>query len=698
MSLTCRLLLATVATCSLAARADDPAGRESLSSSAVPPSLPTGSEDTGSPSAPAAPPALDPALQAAIEDMVERRLEAKLTEKKAMGFFDDAKVPVSLSWRGDFFTKFLVRNNQSGGCVSYGNPSPEGDNFSGDNGVCSELGLTVLGRVSDRVEAGARIQSRFGAQWADWYENGDERDVGDGSGESLGQNHAAYLQLRGVFLRVAPPIPTVRSIHVGASDLSMFNAWTIGKSRYIERDNGRGLFVDGSFGDALSYTLARVALPKLFAGPGYTTGIADPVVQNPFWERDAAWAYKLKSQWEWFTVEQVTSYVLDEEADLDDPDALGSTNAVDARDGAVTTNARYQNANATVELTSNYVDWLGIKAIAGYSYSKTDDRLVFNSVSGAQGFTPVPMGEHHGAMTVIRTDLIDPLDLDLDLQFEYFNIGRDWVSVFGARRETDLLLTDGFVDGQVATLNVANEFQDFTDPFYEPIIGWHGGTALLTWRPGALELAAEGTLIDYNTDTGEGALDVDKTYPDFLYTDGMTDTELFSFANTNDRGRDPRSVYHRNQNRRTFLAMARGAYTFDFWKGVTVRAKHKTIIDNDLRDPRIRGDDDYAGVLLFNKVSVEAPVTDELSAAVGAQFDHWTEARRSGEVVAGVADYPDYVTTRAKGFADVRYSFGGLSLWYHLEVLNKDLDATDDRLDQRNLTVIRSLAMVSAAF
>jgi hypothetical protein len=499
-------------------------------------------------------------------------------------------------------------------------------------------------------------------------------------------------------LRVAPPIPTVRSVHFGASDLSMFNAWTIGKARYTERDNGRGIFVDGSFGDALSYTVGRVALPKLFAGPGYTTGIADPLIENPFWERDAAWAYKLKSEWEWFTVEQVTSYVLDEEADLDDPDAVGSTNAVDARDGAVTTNARYQNADATLELTSNAIDWLGIKAIGGYSYSKTDDNLVFNSVSGAQGFTPVPMGEHNGYLGVVRADLIDPLDIDVDLQLEYFNIGREWVSVFGARRETDLLLTDGFLDGQVATLNAANEFQDFTEPFYEPIIGWHGGTALLTWRPGALELAGEGTVIEYNTDTGNDALDTDKIYPDFLYTDGMTDTEIFSFANTNDRGRDPRSVYHQFQNRRTFIAMARGAYTFDAWKGVTLRVKQKTIVDNDLRNPTITGDDDYAGLLFFNKASLEAPITDELSAAVGAQFDHWIEAHRSGEVIAGVADYPDYVTTRAKGFADVRYSFGGLSLWYHLEVLHKDLDATDDRLDQKNQNILRSLAMVSASF
>lgn len=643
-------------------------------------------------------PTLDPAMEAAITELVNKRLEERLAEKKTAGFFDDTPLPVSLAWRGDFFTKLMVRNNQSGGCVSYGNPSPEGDNFSGDNGICSELGLTVTGRVSERVEVGARLQTRFGAQWADWFENGDERDRADGSGESLGQNHAAYLQLRGLYLRVAPPIPTISAIHFGASDLSMFNAWTIGKSRYTERNNGRGIFIDGGFGDALTYTLARVALPKLFAGPGYTTGIADPIIENPFWQRDAAWAYKLQSSWDWLSVEHITSYVVDEEADVDDPDAIGSTNAVDARDGAVVTNARYQNANSTLELRSNFIDWLGLKALGAYSFSKTDERLVFNSVTGAQGFTPVPMGELQGYAAVARVELFDPASIDVDIALEYFNIGRDWVSVFGARREQDLLLTDGFVDGQVATLNVANEFQDFTEPFYEPIIGWHGGTALVTWSPGALEVSAEGTLIEYNTDTGNTALDTGSLYPDFLYTDGMTDTELFTFANTNDRGRDPRSVYHEFQNRRTVIGVAKGAYTLDAWKSITFRFKHKTIYDTDLRNPAIVSADDYTGLLLFNKVSVEAPVSDELSAAVGGQVDTWFEQHRSGEVIAGAADYPDYNTLRAKVFSDLRYTFGGVSLWYHIEYLWKDLDASDNRLDQRNQNIIRSVAMVSASF
>lgn len=659
-------------------------------------------EPPASPEGASAKPVIDDALRAEIEKMIDAKVEERVAALPAAqgGGASDAPPPASITFKGDFFTKLLLRNNTSGGCVSYGNPAPEGDNFSGDNGLCSELGLTIVGRVSDRVEAGARIQSRFGATWTEWYENGDLGDEPDGSGESLGQNHAAYLQLRGIYLRIAPPIPTVRSVHIGATDLGMFNAWTIGKARFTERDNGRAAIVQGDFGDPLGYTLGIVALPKLFAGPGYTTGIADPLIENPFFHRDVGLGSKLTSTWDAVELEQVTSVVLDEEADLDDPDAVGSTNAIDPRDGAVVTNLRYTNVNATLQAKSNSIDWLGVTALAGYSYSTTNDALVFNSVSGAQGFTPVPMGEHHGYAGVVRIDVIDPVALDLDLQLEYFNIGRDWVSVFGARREVDLLLTDGFMEGQVATLNVANEFQDFTEPFYEPIIGWHGGTAVATWSPGALEIVGEATFIEYNTDTGEGSLDTDKTYPDFLSTDGMTDTDLFTFANTNDRGRDPRSVYHEHQNRRTGIGVLKAAYTMDVLKGVTFRAKSKFIYDSDLRNPNpdIGDDDNYTGLLSFNKVSIEAPITDEFSGAVGYGFDWWDETHRSGEVIAGVANYPDYVTIKNKVFTDLRYTFGGASFWLHLEYLNKDLDASDDRLDQRGLNILRAIGMVSASF
>ena len=280
----------------------------------------------------------------------------------------------------------------------------------------------------------------------------------------------------------------------------------------------------------------------------------------------------------------------------------------------------------------------------------------------------------------------------------------------GSRREQDLLLTDGFLDGQVATLNVANEFQDFNEAFYEPIIGWHGGTLLAKWSPWDLVVESEGTFLTYNTNTGtfddEVPLDTDTVYPDFLYTDGMTDTEFYNYANTNDRGRDPRSVYHKNQNRRTIIGVGRAAYTLDLsfvdaltWvPPVTFSARQKTIWDVDLRNLRIDGDDDYNGLLFFNRVGLEMPVTQEISFGIGYAIDVWWEQHRSGDVIAGVANYPDYMTIRQKAFADLRYTFGGASIWYHIEYLNKDVTTSEPRLDFQYRHIVRSLAMISAAF
>ena len=73
-------------------------------------------------------------------------------------------------------------------------------------------------------------------------------------------------------------------------------------------------------------------------------------------------------------------------------------------------------------------------------------------------------------------------------------------------------------------------------------------------------------------------------YPTFLFSDGMTDTDFFSYANTNDRGRDPRSVYRQNQARRTLIGMLKLGYQFDVGRGLRWETKLKYIRDVDLRD------------------------------------------------------------------------------------------------------------------
>ncbi|MFH1809099.1 MAG: hypothetical protein ABIJ09_10165 [Pseudomonadota bacterium] len=636
-------------------------------------------------------PALTEAQRAAIEAIVDERLRA----------LPAPQIPeMKLEIRGDTYTKLMFRNNQSNGCVTWGNPHPLGDNFSGENGMCSELGLTVIGHVSQLVEVQARLQTRYGQEWADFYENGDRRIRLDTTGESLGQNHGAYLQLRGVYVRLSPPIPTLRYIHLGSSDLSQFNAFTIGKIRYIDRFNANGVFVNGDLWGVAGYELARIALPKLFASANYNTGIDDPLVENPFWTRDAAYAFKLTgSPFDVVDLKSITSVLLDEEADTDDPDALGSTNPIDPRDGVVQTNFRYLNANSTVEAEAYPLRWWNVKALAGVSYSRPDSRTTFNAVSGNQGIAPVPMKELWGYAITARTELYDPLDIGLDLKLEYFNIGADWVATFGARRETDVLLTDGFVDGQLVTLNVANEFMDFTDPYYETVIGWHGATALLEWSWDDLKTGLEGTFIEYNTDAQNR--DVDTVYPDFLFTDGMTDVDHYTYANTNDRGRDPRSVYHRNQARRTVISMARAAYSLNLLEGVEFGLKGKYIWDNDQRDQDLAPDpsaDDYTGHLMSAQLQVKGGLTEHLALALGYQLDFWLEDRRSGDVIAGVADYADYTTFKNKAWVQLYYVFEGLNFAYRIEYLDKNVTTSKPELDYHLRNIIRSVGSVSVAF
>ena len=55
-------------------------------------------------------------------------------------------------------------------------------------------------------------------------------------------------------------------------------------------------------------------------------------------------------------------------------------------------------------------------------------------------------------------------------------------------------------------------------------------------------------------------------------------------------------------------------------------------------------------------------------------------------------------TERQRAFADIRYAWGGLALWYHIEYVNKDVTTSDDRLNFRYRHILRSIGMVTASF
>ncbi len=228
---------------------------------------------------------------------------------------------------GKIYTKYMYQNDDSQGCLSLSNPFWV-DNIGGDNGACTEFELNIRARVGPKVTAGVRLQSRWGMIWQDWWENGDLKPgVIDTSGESMGMNHATYLKLRGAFVRFAAPIPTIRWVTIGATDYSMWNEWTIGKARYIDRDNGDGVFVEGEAIPAgrLGYTVGAMALPKLWAGPGWNTGLSGNEPKAFLYGTDWAFAAKLESRvTDAIRVRFVGNLLQDWEADRYDPMLTGA--------------------------------------------------------------------------------------------------------------------------------------------------------------------------------------------------------------------------------------------------------------------------------------------------------------------------------------------------------------------------------------
>ena len=635
---------------------------------------------------------------------------------------------------GKLYTKWLYQNDDSQGVLTHGNPFwPE--NITGNNGIGSEFELKVMGAVSNAVSAEVRLKSRFGALWQDWWENGDQAyDEVNTSGESMGMNHAEYIKLRGYRVQATLPFtyfPT--SIVFGSSDLGMFNPWTIGKVRYIDRDNAKGFFlIAGTRNGVFRFVQAAIALPKLFVGPGWSTGIGDPNLLNPFYSRDWAFGQKLElSHPNVGTFSLVGSMTTDIEINVADPDAQGSLypSCTDVlgnpipqcvHDHAVDTVPRYTSGVVTLQykgvpLAAAGADWLVVDHLLAVSAADINEDVTFNGVAGNAGVSPIVYRDITDARTVFETahaavgrvDMVDFADWSFSageayfefnptLRLEGFSIGENFNSIFGARREADVLLTDGFVSGgQLPTLNLANEFIDFDEAWYESCIGWYGATLVqeigLDTPIGTWTIDGETTYIGYHTNQQER--DVENVYPDFLHTDGFTDTELYDYANTSDRGRDLRSVYRRNQDRNTFIGRARLRYDVAAGAvGIHVAfLEFKGIADWDARSHTTRRDDYFGQRLQFaTGLSLDAA---GFRGALGGEIQLWDETNRRGTLELG---YGDDTTFKAKAFLKIGFTWSGLFLGYYLEFLHKNQQR--EREPDQLWDVVRSKATMEVAW
>ena len=507
----------------------------------------------------------------------------------------------TLKISGTTYTKWLWGTQRTDGSL-YNFTTVPGEGY-GDNGQGTEVELLLLARVSRQVEVSGRIHSRFSQnQWTNFGGFGgrnpglENPPAGDCVGGDCGEfdpRSNQYIKMRGMRVVLTPGYKWINSATIGANDFGMFDPVVIGKIRYIDRDNGSGLLFQGSgWNRRFAYDVTRISLPRLWAGPNFVTG--------SFTGGDAAYGVQTRvSPTSKVDVTGIFEYVNDIELKASDQ------NLDDGQD----VRPRFQNKVWGARVAVRPDPRFDVSA-AGYgSYASSGGDLAPSGFFGISGFSPVPAGRLDDQLYKGDLGINDPFGVGLSFQVEGFDIGSRYVSMMAARRESDVLLTEGY-DGtwafpgpsnaafgvfggnptrigfggwdgtsqQVATINVDNEFTDFDEPRAETAIGWKGVTVAPQFGRGQLNLSGEFTVLDYNTNW-QAFNDDTRPVTSSVYPVHELDTGV---------GHNFRSAYAPFQDKSTKIGVVSAKYTVDAGRGIELFGKAKFIDETDkrLNDPR----------------------------------------------------------------------------------------------------------------
>lgn len=510
---------------------------------------------------------------------------------------------------GTTYTKWLWGNQRNQGAM-YNYTGIDNEAY-GDNGQATELELLLDAKLSRQVEVKSRIHSRFNQnQWTNFGGFGYPRGGGtfdpanvcaSGDCGEYDPRSNQYVKLRGVQVILTPGYRWIDSATIGANDFGQFDPFVIGRIRYIDRDNGSGLLFQGSaLNRRVTWDAVRISLPRLWAGPGYSTGA---------WHAsDAAYGAQLKYTFsEQVDLAAIGDFVWDNEID---PNDLRFDNGRQL-------DSRYRNGVAGGRAGVHLGPLADLRAAAYYSYSRSYDPAGLD-YGGIAGFGPVSLGKREDWSGKIDWVAADPLGIGLSLNVQGFWIGADYNSIMAARRESDVLLTEGYdatwaapgpandrfraywryrfgnqdahltnrsIVGdigyagwtgnaqQVPTVNVDNAFTDFDEPLAESATGWRGVTANPVWSRGPLEVSGEYTFIGYDTNWqayGHPERSLNQTpYPGMELDSGV----LHNY----------RSNFSPFQDKWTQIAVLKAKYTVDLGRGVDVFGKVKHIREKDKR-------------------------------------------------------------------------------------------------------------------
>ena len=421
--------------------------------------------------------------------------------------------------------------------------------------------------------------------------------------------------MRGVYAIITPGYAWIDSATIGSNDFGMFDPMTQGKYRYIDRDNASGFLFQGSlFENRVRWDLARVSLPRLFAGPRFLT-TNDPNSPFKLETNDAAYTGQLR--WNVNTdlnTTAIVTYVRDKEVAPNE--GLDIKPNEDIRDGTDVV-TRYDNL--VVGLKGEYSGFSAVDLSGAYYYSdyNIDESECDGDVNGNCRFSPLMNADSDDNSWFFNVDIGDFLISDLTFNIQAFHIGSDYMAIQSARREQDVLLSEGWINTwqwgrpdynfgnrengnataglgyggwngdtqQVVSLMADNDFTDFDEPVAYDVHGYEGFTIVPNYTWGDWEFTGEFSYYDYDTNWQAcgGRISNDGTTPDVGFRSACADYPRNEGIHAWGLGGDWRAPYSMYQDRETYMYGFRANYLLDFLNGFDLEFRYRFIDDEDDR-------------------------------------------------------------------------------------------------------------------
>ncbi len=453
----------------------------------------------------------------------------------------------------NIYMKFLDGNQHSASTASI-------DTASGsDQGQFTEINVIFKATLSPQVEAGGRIQSRSSASyWTDYGGFGNEGNVNNNV------NDMKFMKLRGAYAELTPGYNWLNLARIGTSDWGMFDPFTVGKVRYIDRDNYNGLYFKGPMPAGSSWEFARISLPNYLQfnyGQGATCCSTDATQYN-----EAVYIAQFKVPVG--GAKLATSY----QTFVDHTLAATANNYT-----GVNTKGIYKNQVFALKADGSVTDGLDLRG--AYYWSSSDP----SGGSIGENWGNTPTGYISDKAIKLDADWTPPVS-GLGFNFQYFNIGAGYYSTGAARRESDVLLTEGsesawykwgnplwsggaaanYTQGAASPNGLPgvpngtqngltdNAFMDFDESPTESVVGWKGLTVVGKYDPSNTPMSLEYTHVGYNNN----------------WTGYSASGPLYN-------------VFPANQDRKTNIVAFKLNHIFDVIGGLDTNIKYKRVGDND---------------------------------------------------------------------------------------------------------------------